>query len=66
MKKYEIRYHFDNGDYIVRLVEAEDAWDTESVLRDYTMDDRQIFPDSHGVFISVNMNKVTHTKIWIR
>ena len=64
MKNYSIYYHFDKENYIVRSVSADDAYDTEIILREYTKGDHQIFSEGKGNLTRVNMNNVSYTRIY--
>ena len=64
MKTYEIRYYFTDEDYITRIVNEVDTLEINTVLEKYTKGDHQTFPYRKGVVTRVNMNNVTHTKIW--
>ena len=64
MKKFEILYYFDKDNYIKRIVEVEDAYDSNDILHDFTKDEYQIFPDGRGLLTRVNMNNVSYVKAW--
>lgn len=64
MKKYDIRYYFDDENYVTRSIDVEDVYDDDDILHEYTKGDSQTFMDVRGKLTRVNMNNVFYTKIW--
>lgn len=64
MKNYSIYYYFDKENFVVRSIDVKDGYDTETILREYTKGDHQIFSEGPGSLTRVNMNNISYTKIY--